>query len=167
MHQHLTADPAPTNRSRQHPEIEYRTWIGRHFPQPPPSNGNYLLDGNFSTIGPVSRNRLALTVRRLGDPTGEVSINWSTADGTAIGGIDYLAATGTLTRADGDGGDKTINVTLIDNALIEPARTFIIALSDPVGPIAAGPSATVSIIDAFSPCDDVQTSFEYHCPQSG
>lgn len=143
------------------------------------ADGNYLLGGSFSNVGPVFRSRLALilagppsavfasispavvenagpltlTVRRLGAPDGEVSIDWATADGTAVAGNDYHAAAGTLVWADGDADDKTINVALIDNALVETSRTFAIAFSNPVGPIIGGPSATVSILDDDTPVE--------------
>jgi uncharacterized delta-60 repeat protein len=140
-------------------------------------DGNYLLGGSFSNFGPASRNRLALilagpppavfansrplvlenagsitlVVRRLGDPDGAVTIDWSTADDEALAGTDYVAASGTLSWVDGDATDKSIIVNLINNTLVQPTRTFRVVFSDPTGPIIGGAAAVVSVIDDDTP----------------
>jgi hypothetical protein len=51
-----------------------------------------------------------VTVERLDGVGGAVSVDYSTADGSASAGSDYTAAGGTLNWADGDGADKTFTV---------------------------------------------------------
>jgi hypothetical protein len=76
-------------------------------------------------------------VVRLGQGLGEsansgVSVAYSTRDGTAIAGQDFVAASGTLTFAPGE-SVKTVVVDLIDDALAEPVERFDFVLSNPVG----------------------------------
>ncbi len=59
---------------------------------------------------------------------GPVSVNYTTADGSAVEGTDYLGASGTLTF---DAGQQTgeIIIDLIDTALIELDEIFLVNLS--------------------------------------
>ncbi len=78
-------------------------------------------DGSLSfavTLGPQS-----------GDPA---TVDYATADGTAIAGQDYAAATGTLTFAPGE-TRKTITVALLDDPATEASETFSVSLSGAVG----------------------------------
>jgi hypothetical protein len=64
-----------------------------------------------------------------GDP---VTVNYATADGTAVAGTDYQAASGTLTFAPGQ-TSQTITVNAIGTPLYAPTRTFTVDLSSPSG----------------------------------
>jgi len=90
-----------------------------------------------------------LTVSRTGDISTAGSVNWSTADGTATAGEDYTSAGGTLDWAAGNGDDKTIMVTILDDAFHEETEAFTVVLSSPGGNAFLGdPStATVNISD--------------------
>ncbi|MBC8009474.1 MAG: hypothetical protein H7067_05215 [Burkholderiales bacterium] len=97
----------------------------------------------------VERNGSAtLTLRRYGPASEAVSIRYTTADGTALAGTDYVAATGTVTWAAGDSADKTLALSLLDDAAIEPAKTFRVLLSDPTGPATPAASATITLLDS-------------------
>jgi Calx-beta domain-containing protein/hemolysin type calcium-binding protein len=61
----------------------------------------------------------------------KVSVRYATADGTATGGSDYTATSGTLVFAPGE-TSKTIGVPIINDAVVEPDETFTLALSSPV-----------------------------------
>ena len=76
----------------------------------------------------------------------EVAVSWSTADETATAGRDYEAASGTLTFAPGD-TERTVEVTLLDDALSEGDETFTVTLSDPVNATVARAAASGSIVD--------------------
>ncbi|OQX10063.1 MAG: hypothetical protein BWK73_21230 [Thiothrix lacustris] len=80
--------------------------------------------------------------------TGAATVNVATADGTAIAGSDYTAATQTVSFADG-AATATVTVSILNDALPEAAETFTVALSNPsVGTIsAAAGTATVTITD--------------------
>ena len=84
-----------------------------------------------------------------------VTVTYTTADGTATAGSDYTAASGTLTFAPGDTADKTITVTILDDALDEPDKDFTVTLSaltgTPVNAIIDPATATVTITDDDAP----------------
>ncbi len=61
----------------------------------------------------------------------DVSATYSTSDGTAISGLDYVAATGAISIPAGALSD-TITVSIIDDALHELDETFTVNLSNPV-----------------------------------
>jgi len=89
-----------------------------------------------------------LTVTRLGNASGAVSVSYATVNGTALAGQDYSATSGSLAWADGELGDKTITVPIIDDTLVEPSQIFSVTLSAVAGATLSGPgSATVTITD--------------------
>jgi uncharacterized delta-60 repeat protein len=94
---------------------------------------------------------LVLTLRRYGPSTEAVSINWTTTDGTAEAGTDYTAATGTVTWAAGDSADKSINLNLLGDGIVEDAETFRVLLDSPSGPVTASALASVTLIDSDTP----------------
>ncbi len=65
------------------------------------------------------------------------TVNYATADGTAIAGIDYQAASGSVTFAPGQ-TSKTVSVLVIGDTLDEPDETFRLALSSPAAASSAG-----------------------------
>ena len=73
------------------------------------------------------------TVQLSATPTAPVSLNWATSDGTATAGSDYIAASGTLTWAAGDGVPKTIVIHVNGDTQVEPDETFFVTLSNLTG----------------------------------
>ena len=61
-----------------------------------------------------------------------VSVDYATADGTAMAGADYTAASGTLTFAPGETA-KTVSVAILDDAIDEGKEKFVLRLSNPKG----------------------------------
>lgn len=90
--------------------------------------------------------QLQVTVSRTGGSAGAASVDYATADGTALAGAHYAAASGTLTWADGDSADQTIIIAITDNNQWEANRSFSIALANPgtaaLGTAAAGVTIT-------------------------
>ena len=80
--------------------------------------------------GPGATLDFAVTLDRA--PTGTVSVDYATADGTAVSGQDYTAVSDTLTFAQGE-TSKTISVTVLDDAVDEGAETMTLTLSNPRG----------------------------------
>lgn len=141
------------------------------------NNGKTVIGGTFSSINGVSRARLAqlngdtapgtvqfttdafnvseslnsvtVTVSRTGGAAGAVSVDYTTADGSATAGSDYTAVTGTLTWAAGDLTNKTITVPILLDAIAEPTETFTLVLSSPDDDVNLGTPnrATVNILD--------------------
>ncbi len=101
---------------------------------------------NFATS--EAAGNATLTVSRVGGSSGAVSVNYGTMDVNAQAGIDYTAASGTLSWADGDATSKVISVPIIDRKINGATPlTFSVSLSAPTGGAAIGTPnpATVSI----------------------
>ncbi|MFQ5638749.1 MAG: Calx-beta domain-containing protein, partial [bacterium] len=78
--------------------------------------------------------------------TVDVSVDFTTTDGTAGAPDDYTATSGTLTILAGN-TTGTIDVTLIDDTLDEDAETFMVDLSNPVNGTIADNQGLGTIID--------------------
>ena len=83
-----------------------------------------------------------VTLDRAADET--VTVDYTTADGTATAGADYTAVSGTLTFAVGD-TERTVAVTVLDDAADEGAETFLLRLSNAAGARLADAEATGTI----------------------
>jgi len=80
-----------------------------------------------------------------------LTVNYSTANGTAIAGQDYNAENGTLTFTNGL-GTNYIFVPILNNSLITGQRTFTVSLANATAPgeIISPSSQVVTIIDSNS-----------------
>ena len=79
-------------------------------------------------------------------PSEPVTVNYATADGTAVAGEDYEATSGTLTFAAGE-TEQTVAVTIIDDAVEDSGETFRLVLSGPAGAELADAEATGTILN--------------------
>ena len=84
-------------------------------------------------------------VRRSGGTKGAVGVSFSTKDGTALDGYDYIGASGTLTWGDGDASIQTIIVTIADDSSLEPNETFTITLSNPQQGAVLGEPSSIEV----------------------
>ncbi|MEE9343435.1 MAG: Calx-beta domain-containing protein, partial [Gammaproteobacteria bacterium] len=75
-----------------------------------------------------------------------ITVDYSTTDGTATAGNDYVSQSGTLTFNAGD-TSKTISVNLTDDSLSEGPESFSVTLSSPSNATIEKASATVSLTD--------------------
>ena len=98
---------------------------------------------------------MAFSVRLSVPSIQTVTVDWTTADGTAIAGQDYEAATGTLTFS-ALATAQTIRVPIIDDDLDEAAETFTVALRNSNVAIADG-EATGVIADNDLPVVNLTT----------
>ncbi|MDE2813874.1 MAG: hypothetical protein OXM01_12650, partial [Gemmatimonadota bacterium] len=98
---------------------------------------------------------MAFAVRLSAADIQTMTVDWTTADGTAIAGTDYEAATGTLTFSPLT-TVQTIRVPIIDDDLDETAETFTVTLSNSSVAIADG-EATGVITDDDLPVVNVTT----------
>jgi hypothetical protein len=60
-----------------------------------------------------------------------VDVNYSTANGTALAGSDYVAASGTLSFAGTAGETKTVSIVVNGDSLVETNETFKLVLNSP------------------------------------
>ena len=75
-----------------------------------------------------------------------VSVHYATADGDAIAGSDYQAASGTLTFAPGS-TSQTITVLVNGDRESESSEFFLLGLTSPTNAFVADPSGTGTILD--------------------
>jgi len=76
-----------------------------------------------------------------------VTVEWSTADGTAFGGLDYRTASGTVTFPPGS-TSQVIDAEMFEDDLAEPAETFLVNLSRPVGATLQDDQGIGTILDS-------------------
>ncbi len=91
---------------------------------------------------------VTLTIRRTGGSDGITGLDYSTIDGTAIAGRDYVATSGSVFFAAGE-TQKQIVVPLIGDSLAEGTETFNFVIDRPRGTasLLAPRTATVTLTD--------------------
>ncbi|NKI30595.1 Calx-beta domain-containing protein [Croceivirga thetidis] len=72
-----------------------------------------------------------LTVTLTGEVANNFTVAYETVDGSALNGVDYVAANSAISFTGVDGQTRSIIVTLLDDALIEATETFNVSLSAP------------------------------------
>ena len=121
------------------------TWDTAGTSSTPPFPEVAFSDATYSVgeAGPVA----TITVSRTGNPSGSVTVDYATADGSAVAGIDYTATAGTLSFADGE-DTQTFDVPILEDSMIESNETINLALSAPSGAnLGATSNAVLSITD--------------------
>jgi hypothetical protein len=79
--------------------------------------------------GKNGKNAFSFTVTLSGSPEDPVTVDFSTASGTAAAGTDFLTAAGTLTFLQGVTA-RTITVYVLSDAIAEPNETFFVNLAN-------------------------------------
>jgi hypothetical protein len=92
-----------------------------------------------------------ITVTLSATSSQTVSVNFNTANNTALSGSDYNSQTGTLTFTPGQ-TSKTITLTILDDLNYETDETFYVQLSDATNASILDPSSTITIVN-----DDLPT----------
>lgn len=95
--------------------------------------GRIGLIQNFHQVSEETTASVEYIVRRSGGNAGAVSVNFATAPGSAQPGSDYVHTAGMLNWNDGEYGDKTIVVDLINDVVAEQGENFTLGLSAPTG----------------------------------
>lgn len=85
------------------------------------------------------------TVALTSSDAGSISVDFTTADVTALAGTDYTTTSGTLVFLPGD-TEESLPVPVIDDLVAEEDETFTIDLSNPVGGTIAGAQAIGTIV---------------------
>ncbi|MGO9994681.1 MAG: Calx-beta domain-containing protein, partial [Steroidobacteraceae bacterium] len=126
------------------------------------SSSSYSIAQNAGSI--------SLTVIRSGAASASVSVDYATVDGTAVGGADYTATSGTLQWSENDSTSRTITIPVSSATPFSGNKSFQVALSDPSASakIASPDVATVVISgDATASAGDVQfTALDYTVAQN-
>jgi chitinase len=98
-----------------------------------------IVEGNSGT------KQMVFTVSLSQAATGPVTVNYATADGTAMAGQDYVAKSGTITFAAGE-TQKTVSVTINGDKVAELNETLALRLSAPTGATLADGAAAGTIL---------------------
>ena len=96
-------------------------------------------EGDATTVYTVSLSPAGVT------PTADLTVDYSSEDGTAEAGTDYDSASGTLTFTQADHADKTFTVQTTEDTLDESDETFTVTLDDPTG--GGGPASSKHATD--------------------
>lgn len=119
---------------------------------------NYTVAENGGSVN------LTLVANRQGSPDDVLTVHYSTTSNTALQGSDFIGKSDTLTFLAGE-TQKTINIPIINDSLIEGTESFFVTLSEPGIGVALGTNitATVDISDDDSPNATIgfnQSSFD-------
>jgi hypothetical protein len=108
--------------------------------------GVFTFSATATTVKENAGN-VSVTVQRTGG-TGGVSVEFSTADGTALAGQDYASTSGTLPFGPAD-TSKTFVVQILNDTVDEPLQALNLRLRNPVGGAMLGApmDATLSVAD--------------------
>lgn len=102
---------------------------------------------SFSVNENVGSGQATITVVRTGGSNTEVSVSYSTSDGTAVSNVDYRSTSGTLVFLAGE-TVKTFPVVIIDDATVQNNHTVNLTLYNATGSAVLSQStATLTIVD--------------------
>lgn len=92
----------------------------------------------------------SVTVALSASSASIVTVDFTTANGTAVSGSDYGPASGTLTFSPGE-TSKLITVTILDDATQEANETILINLTNPTGATLANSQGIITINASDTP----------------
>jgi hypothetical protein len=94
-----------------------------------------------------SASPVSVTIVRTLGTAGSETVNYTTQDGTANGGSDYTATSGSVTFADGE-SSKTILIPILNDSTPENDETFNVVLTPGSGATLGQPSTmTITVAD--------------------
>lgn len=96
--------------------------------------------------GDSGASNMLFTVSLSTAVTDTVTVNYTTADGTAAAGSDYTATSGTLTFAPGE-TTKTVPVAMLGDTDLEANETLTLTLSSPVNATIGTGTGTGTIVN--------------------
>lgn len=98
-----------------------------------------------------SAGTVQVTVKRSGDLSSKVSVNYGTANGSAVAGTNYTTSSGTLRWTRGDSSARTISIPVSNATPFSGTRTFDVRLTSAYGGAVIGtPSSTTVTITGSS-----------------
>lgn len=116
-------------------------------------NGTVPTGISFNTNGQTFSEAsfgITVAVTRTGDLSGTSTVNYATADGSAIAGQDYNATSGTVTFAPGESSKSFVVQLINDNVFENGSENFRVVLSPVAGEtaqIVAPATNTITIFD--------------------
>jgi hypothetical protein len=112
--------------------------------------GNNAAEGQLSFLAPTyavnqSAGAVVITASRADGSSGDVTVHYNTANGTASAGTNYTASSGTLSWKDGDDTNKTFVVPIANSNPFAGSKIFTIELSTPSGTATLGTPTTATV----------------------
>jgi ribosomal protein L35AE/L33A len=115
-------------------------------------------DGNTATID----------IQRTGGSDGSVSVQFTSANGSATAGSDYTDSSTVVTWAAGESGTKSITIPIIDDTLVEGDETVNLSLSNPTGGARLGTNSAALLTIADVENGELQlSSSSYSVSENG
>jgi serine/threonine protein kinase len=90
-------------------------------------------------------------VTLTGKSSSDVTVNYATANGTALSGSDYTSAAGTLSWEPDEEGEQEIEITLADDVVDELDETISLILSSVSNALIEDGTGVVTIVDDDDP----------------
>lgn len=120
-----------------------KPWLDAQLPPEAALTANDASGGEEAPIQPPA---ISLRVTKSGTTGRNVSVSYTTVDGTARAGSDYIAQSGTITFAPGE-TERMIPVVILNDSLSEGDETFTLQLSGATDASIAKGSAVATIQD--------------------
>lgn len=116
-----------------------------------------------------SDRRVGLSIARSGNAIGEVSVNYTTMDGTALAKEDYLESSGSVVFENGELGAKSIWLEVVRDNYAEGAEHFTVSLNNPTNAAVLGAQTrtVIEIADAGGNAPPAQTRAATAAPAKG
>jgi uncharacterized delta-60 repeat protein len=96
-----------------------------------PNFQGYLALAATNFNGAISSGYLSFVVNRIAGSLGTLTVQYRTANGTALNGIDYIGTTNTLTWNSSDVSPRTVTIPLINPNLVGPNKQLAVSLFNP------------------------------------
>src|SRR5438876_4614232 len=81
----------------------------------------------------ASGGTITIPITRVAGSAGIVGCHYSTVDGSAVAGTDYVAKSGTLSWAVGVTAAQNVVITIKDDLIVNGNKTFSLQLDSPTG----------------------------------
>lgn len=102
---------------------------------------------SVSNASAVEGGNAVFTIAKQGATTSSYSVNWTTANSSAIAGSDFVTASGTAIFTAAETA-KTITITTVEDGFFEQTEIFHLNLSNPTnGALLANAQGTATVSD--------------------
>jgi uncharacterized delta-60 repeat protein len=110
-----------------------------------PNYQGYLTFSATNFTGAMSSGSLAFVVNRVAGSLGSISVQYVTTNGSALNGVDYSGATGTLSWNSGDVSPRIVSIPLIQTQTVGTSKQFSVSLFNPTNSsVGSAPSLLAS-----------------------
>ncbi|MCC6604968.1 MAG: pre-peptidase C-terminal domain-containing protein [Anaerolineae bacterium] len=105
-----------------------------------------LSNSNLTVAESAGTATLNVTVDT--SPSTVITVSYTTANGTAVSGSDYVQTSGTITFGVNDTTPKQISIPIINDTAVEETQSFLLQIFNPVSATLGTPSvASINITD--------------------